>query len=334
MTETPSSSTVFAAFDGGGSTTRALIASEDGKILAIGRSGPSNPNIVGTQAAARALQDAWSAAWVSVQLEARAISAAYFGVAGAALWQLDGEAEELLGWLPRVSSATLQLDHDLSIALAGGLSGRPGIALIAGTGSAGFARNDAQQTARCGGGGALLDDAGSGYWLGLAALRETHRVLDARNEPSGLSQAIVEATGARDAASLLGWIHHTPTVEQRAKIAALARIVLQQARQGDMTARRFRDAGADELALIAVTLAKKLFPRTTPEITISGGLSQDSEYVETVQLAVMDHLGSDVKIARPEHTPLVGALILAFASLGKTVPADVLSRADALPGAS
>jgi N-acetylglucosamine kinase-like BadF-type ATPase len=37
----------------------------------------------------------------------------------------------------------IHVDHDIRIALAGGLSGRPGIALIAGTGSSCFGMNAA-----------------------------------------------------------------------------------------------------------------------------------------------------------------------------------------------
>lgn len=340
MAESPQSPAVFAGFDGGGSTTRALIASADGTLLGAGAAPGSNPNDIGAAAAARHLEQAWHAAWEDAGTAPQPVTAAFFGIAGAARLVDEGRDRELTDWLPRAQgvvsggdTAAIQLDHDLRTALAGGLEGRPGIVLVAGTGSAGFGRDASGRTARCGGGGPLLDDGGSGYWLGLRALQEALRAHDGRAGESSLAQAIAAQAGGTGSGSLLAWLEGV-RADQRAAVAALGALVLQQASQGDTTAQRLRAQGAAELALIARTLAAKLFPGATVPVLFTGGLSQDPEYRELVRAALTSAGRADAApvLVAAMHPPLVGALLLALESAGVTASPALLGRADARAG--
>jgi N-acetylglucosamine kinase-like BadF-type ATPase len=333
LAESPQSAAVFAGFDGGGSTTRALIASADGTLLGAGAAPGSNPNDTGVSAAARNLEQAWRAAWRDAGGEPQPVTAAFFGVAGASRLVDEGRDAELTGWLPHTRSAgggAIRLDHDLRTALAGGLEGRPGIVLVAGTGSAGFGRDASGRTARCGGGGPLLDDVGSGYWLGLRALQETLRAHDSRADESSLTRAIAAHVGGTGSGRLLAWLEATHA-DQRAAIAALGRLVLQQASQGDAAAQSLRAEGAAELALVARTLAAKLFPGTAVPVLFTGGLSQDPEYRELVRAALPSagRAHAAPVLVAAMHPPLVGALLLALESAGVNASAALLGRADA-----
>ena len=68
--------------------------------------------------------------------------------------------------------------NDALVALEAGAPGRPGVVLIAGTGSIAYGRNAQNQSARAGGWGYMLGDEGSGYWIGRAALRAVLREAD------------------------------------------------------------------------------------------------------------------------------------------------------------
>jgi N-acetylglucosamine kinase-like BadF-type ATPase len=87
------------------------------------------------------------------------------------------------------------VDHDCRIALAGGLSGRPGMVQIAGTGSSTFGVNASGESWRAGGWGQLISDEGSGYWLGVQAMQTAVRAFDGRLPPTLLLRK-VETTSA------------------------------------------------------------------------------------------------------------------------------------------
>src|SRR5690606_5383094 len=69
---------------------------------------------------------------------------------------------------------------DGETALYGAFAGGPGILLIAGTGSVGYARGEDGRVERCGGWGMLVGDEGSGFGLGRAGLRAALRSADGR----------------------------------------------------------------------------------------------------------------------------------------------------------
>jgi N-acetylglucosamine kinase-like BadF-type ATPase len=90
----------------------------------------------------------------------------------------------------------VQVDHDIRIALAGGLSGRPGIALIAGTGSSCFGINAAGERWQAGGWGHLISDEGSSYWFGWNAIRLAAGACDGRWETTRCGRRCCASLGS------------------------------------------------------------------------------------------------------------------------------------------
>ena len=84
------------------------------------------------------------------------------------------------------------VDHDCRIALAGGLSGRVGIVQICGTGSSTFGINQAGEGWRTGGWGKTISDEGSGYWLGVQAMRSAVRTFDGRDPETVLLPRVLD----------------------------------------------------------------------------------------------------------------------------------------------
>src|SRR6185436_17233044 len=124
------------------------------------------------------------------------------------------------------------IDHDCRIALAGGLSGRPGIVLIAGTGSSCFGMNAAGEAWRSGGWGHLLADEGSGYWLGVKGLEAAVRAYDGRGAPTALLDQLQRHLGLPDMNDIMHRLYVTGM--SRAELAALAPIVIAAAADGDI----------------------------------------------------------------------------------------------------
>jgi hypothetical protein len=81
---------------------------------------------------------------------------------------------------------------DGAIALEGALGGCPGILLIAGTGSVGYARGADGRVERCGGWGMIVGDEGSAWSLGRNGLAAALRAADGRGPHTPLLPQLLE----------------------------------------------------------------------------------------------------------------------------------------------
>ena len=184
---------VVLGVDGGGTKTHAVIIDETGRTLGEGFGGPTNIDDHDLETATVHLETAVNQARANAQLKNEPFDAAFLGIAGVVSaadkalvrkfsWRLELTCSPPAG--PHATGPEqLGVDHDARVALAGGLSCRPGMVLIAGTGSACFGMNAAGEHHLAGGWGHLLSDEGSGYWLGLEALRAAVRGFDGRGPP-------------------------------------------------------------------------------------------------------------------------------------------------------
>jgi N-acetylglucosamine kinase-like BadF-type ATPase len=166
---------LFAGIDGGGTKTRAVIANRQGEILGLGVAGPSSLAAASHAMRCENIGSAIQSALAPKGLEADSLASLFLGVASVATkadCNTVREAVDELGWC---WVEHVNVDHDIRIALEGGLAGREGIALIAGTGSSCYGRRHDGQAWQAGGWEHLLDDAGSGYDLAIQGLRAVVR---------------------------------------------------------------------------------------------------------------------------------------------------------------
>lgn len=336
---TPATETIpfYAGIDGGGSTTRVLIASEDGAVAGQGHAGPCNPNSVGLHAAVGAIAEAFAAAWNAAGFShgpghaahpgAHRIAAAFFGIAGFTAFPNREELQHQLATLPWLSGARVEVDNDLRIAWAGALGGDPGVVVIAGTGSAAYGRTHDGRSARSGGGGPLLDDGGSGAWLAARALHAALRDSDGRGPKTALTAAAQAFFQAESALEVAGRV--ASGAIDRAALARFAAIVLDQAEAGDAEAQRVVQSGAEELADAADAVRRSLFADGPVAISLSGGLSSVSSYARRFQQAAAARMPT-AKFLSARYSPLAGAMTLAANLGGARHPRALIAAAERL----
>lgn len=191
----------------------------------------------------------WLTREVGVALNSElGIQAVMIGAAG--IW---GEAEyskyhelfihdwlTLFAYKPRVAVCS---DPELVLYAANGLN--PGIVLIAGTGSVAVQRTRGLLK-KVGGWGPHLDDAGSGFHIGLLAMRAVAAAIDGRGSSTRLIEAVAELAGvpATDQARLSD-ILRSGTL----RVALLAEKVFDYAQKGDAAAHEICNTAAAALAL-------------------------------------------------------------------------------------
>ncbi|MBU6399980.1 MAG: N-acetylmuramic acid 6-phosphate etherase, partial [Verrucomicrobia bacterium] len=165
-------------------------------------------------------------------------------------------------------------NHDLETALAAAELESPGwaaarVIVLSGTGSCCYGRGPAERTAKVGGWGHVLGDKGSGYEIGLRALKAIVYYYDRDGVWSRLGQAILRRLCCNEPNDLIGWAQGT----DKRQIAALAVEVFRAWNHGDRIARDILAGAADSLARDAASCARRLERRGSPvRFFLTGGV--------------------------------------------------------------
>jgi N-acetylglucosamine kinase-like BadF-type ATPase len=303
--------TLVLGIDGGGTRTRAALADRSGRLCGFGTAGPSNYQAVGIEVAGSNIAEAVAGAWRHAGGEMTAVSAAFLGMAGV-VSEDDRRAIAAVAESQGLAHA-IEVDHDIRSALAGGLAGRPGIALIAGTGSSCYGRRADGTCWRSGGWGYLIDDIGSGYWLGVQGLAAITRAYDGRGEATSLAGPLMERLSMRNMDAVL----HLAGVGglSRSEIAGLAPLVLRTASYGDRVARTIVARGADELARMVEAVMLRLGWDGDAPVMMTGGLTSDPYFCEALRRAIARRAPAAV-LTETILPPVLGAALLALELAG------------------
>jgi len=304
--------------DAGGTKTLAVMADDTGHLCGLGSAGPGNADGVGEQIAEQSLRDAIVRARGAAGDVAP--SAVFAGIAGVVSGADRGLAREVLAETAG-SNASIEVDHDCRIALAGALSGRPGIVVIAGTGASVFGRNAEGADWRANGWGSLFGDEGSSYWVAMEGVRAALRAEDGRGPQTLLGELLFSKLGITDANDLLSGTRRNAW--SRPELAALAPLVTSAAEAGDDVAQALIGRAADELAGSVAAVARGLgFSDTHVEVALVGGLLRSHLVRRDLQSRVLALLPA-AALVEPELPPVVGAVLLALARLHHTAPANL-----------
>jgi len=232
--------------DGGGTRTRASIVDGE-RVLAFGENGSIKRLRVGAETAEENLRALLKD--VFAQAELHGVKAASAGVASATM---PGVKEWITAVFDDFGVERSEVVGDEVIALDGAFKGGPGILQIAGTGSncIGRAPDGGRETA--GGWSSRLGDEGSGYWIGLHAVRRALHALD-REEPTRILEVVGELWRTTTIEELVNRGDSTPGPD----FAALAPAINQLAEEGDTVALGvLRQAAADLSESVLLVRAK------------------------------------------------------------------------------
>jgi N-acetylglucosamine kinase-like BadF-type ATPase len=309
--ETPRAA-LYLGVDGGGTRTRAAIVAADGRMVGHGEAGPSNPRSVGRDAARDAIADAVRIARRESGAPDGPFAAAFLGLAGVASARDRDEARAIVRELALAPDEAIGVDHDLRIALAGGLGGEPGIVLIAGTGSSCYGRTSEGISWRSGGWGPLIDDVGSGYWIGVRSLAAVARAIDGRGAPTSLRDSLGGAIGLDDVEDLLRMTGRDGLARDR--IASLAPVVLAADAEGDAVAHEIVRSGIDELARMVQAVAQNLgWLSESVSLVFTGGLATNTTVRNELELVIAKR-AENVRMVDAQLSPVMGAAHLALHS--------------------
>lgn len=238
--------------DGGGTHTRASIvdssAANGKETLAFAESGSIKRLRVGAQAAQENLRALLTE--VYAQAGVKALDAASVGVASATM---PGIPEWITAVLREFGIEKSEVVGDEVIALDGAFKGGPGILQIGGTGSNTIGRAPNGSLECAGGWSSRLGDEGSGYWIGLHAIRRALNAFD-REEPTQVLKRVGEIWGTPTLEALVNLGDSTPGPD----FAALAPAISELAEQGDAVATGVLKQAAADLVNFVLLVRSKL----------------------------------------------------------------------------
>ncbi len=306
--------------DGGGSATRTVIISTEGEALATAKAGPSNPITIGAERALANILEAVDEA--SARCGVHEFLASRLGVAGTDLSRL---RQELLDGM-RPSFGDTAIFSDAASALAGGTGCRPGVVVIAGTGSIAYGENRLGETARAGGWGWRLGDEGSGYTIGLKAIMAALRAHDGRGPETVLKQKIVSHLRLGRIEDIIDWVYE-PGREPR-DVAYLVPLVREAEAEGDEAAALVMAEAGAELGFVANAVIRRLGMSGEFPVSLNGGVFKQSSVYTIAFEEVVRREAPGCALIKPRMPPLLGSGLLALRSLGVTVDEALLQRVE------
>lgn len=300
--------------DGGGTSLRVVVVDTNMQVLHQVQGETANPSIIGEAESAARIQQGVTMALHQAGVTQADVRAVGIGIAGAsAVYAEDWLRATVRVILPGVFVAP---SSDNEIALVGAHAARRGVLLLSGTGSVAFGINEAGESRQIGGWGYLMGDEGSGYWIGMEALRAIVRAQDQRSPDTALTTLVLEHLGLSHPVELIRWLYRgkdSPAdaasrgVPRNREVAALSGLVMAAAESGDKVANRIIDTAAIELADHCRAVIRVLAIQDA-HVGFAGGLLTNNTLLRQ---RVIDTFGSDVKIITPRYPPVVGAALLA-----------------------
>jgi N-acetylglucosamine kinase-like BadF-type ATPase len=310
------------AVDGGNSKTDVALVSQDGEVLATGRSGPFVPQREGVAAAVAVVEKALAGLG--------GVPAGGFAHVSACLAGADLPVEEealAREFAAKGFGADIVVRNDTFALLRAGASGPWGVAVVCGAGINAVGVSPGGTVARFPALGRLSGDWGGGYGLAEEALWHAIRAEDGRGVPTALADLVTSHFGTRSVEELVLELHFGRLDVER--LHELAPGVLAVAAAGDAVAGSLAERQAEEVAVMAEVCLRRLGLLETPaEVVLGGGLLTARDPLLTSLLdAAFALRAPKAELVVADAPPVLGAALLALDHLAAPEPAKARLRA-------
>ncbi|MGB0579585.1 MAG: N-acetylmuramic acid 6-phosphate etherase [Limisphaerales bacterium] len=261
-------SPIFLGVEGGATHSVCLLSDSKGNILKRVEVGPANILLLRDAQFTKLLRQIKKSF-----ADCPAPSAVCLGLAGAhgpeEFERIRRCAEKVWPKLP------LKPTHDLETALASlekiqpaRKPAPPRVLVLSGTGSC-FVGKHEDKWARFGGWGHVIGDKGSGYEIGLRALKACAFYFDRDGRWTRLGERVLRALNMNHPRDLIPWSPHA----SKSEIAVVAKEVFAAKKERDPIAKDILTGAANSLAKDAISCARKLVPKdATVQFVLAGSI--------------------------------------------------------------
>jgi len=296
----------YIAIDGGSTRSKGLIAHEDLRVLHRASAGCANYHLVGLEGAEKTLLTLIESLCSAAGVSSKEIEGFCFALSGVSRPRDIRNIEEMLRrhLLHRKST----IISDAEAAFLGGTSKEAGLAVISGTGSVVFGKNKAGKTKKVSGHGHLIEDPGSGYDIGIRALRAMIAASEGRGERTRLSKRVLDALSLKEEDDIVPWLYSLD--DPKVTIARLAPTVIAASEERDRIAEEILRSASEELADSAVFTATYLgLTDESFDVVLTGGVFLNNPAYFHLMQSILSERMPYANPMRPENDPAYGALV-------------------------
>lgn len=253
--------------DSGGTSTKATAYDKDGKTLRTVQTGFGNP-LIDRGKAVRHLEEAVEA--IFQELPQEECTQIVFGIAGLDSGDFRTDLEEHFIKYPM----PIHFLNDAWLAYFAALQNSDGILVISGTGSIAIGMKDGQKY-RSGGWGNLLGDEGSAYAIAHQMIKNVLVAYDTGTSASVLNKTLLEFFNTESIFEIVQYVYQ----HKKDEIAALAKIVVAVADQGDEEAVMILEQAGHQLALLVKRLITQMSAQNHVKVAVSGSVLKNNAIV-------------------------------------------------------
>jgi N-acetylglucosamine kinase-like BadF-type ATPase len=304
--------------DGGGTRTIVQVADLSGEVVAESESGSSNYKSVGIKIAKENINKAvFKVIDLLNNSKEFTFKNACFGLSGNDSCE-DRDIYHKIIFNSKIKDylnpASTIICNDTRIGLAAGSNSKNGIMIICGTGSNCYGINEEGKEAKVNGWDYILGDEGSGYAVGIKALRALMKAYDGRGENTLLFKTILEDLNIKNVSELIRWAYIDSFSKD--KIAAIAKTVCRTAEMGDRISIKILEEEAMEAVNSVTVVANKLnIADKKFDLVFVGNLFKCEKYFKSVLMKKLKSKFTQINFMPLTEKPVEGAIKLALGNL-------------------
>ncbi|MBQ9940475.1 MAG: acyl-CoA reductase [Clostridia bacterium] len=296
----------YLGIDSGGTKTLFTLCDSDGNIVNTHRSGAGYFFSIGEKGIFDLLKDGFEKCTAGINPDD------VYTYCGMTLVGEHQSIDTALEHIQKKIGFKIEFGNDVMCAAAGSLMFRPGIHLIAGTGSNAIGFDLDGNSALSGGWGCeIRGDEASAYYLSIEMLHEFTKQADFRHPRTILYDCVREYFNIKNDFEICDYLTNKINMD-RETIASHAVLATQLYQKGDTAIKRIFDNAAFELCQTALSIKNRLNFGETVDVSYSGGVFKSGEAILT---PLEDKLKSNgMTLHKPCAEPVIGAVLLAARS--------------------
>jgi N-acetylglucosamine kinase-like BadF-type ATPase len=301
----------FLGIDVGSSKTHALIADASGHCLGFGKARGGNHQGVGYEGLANVLQQSCNLACQMANSTPGEIAGAGFGIAG---YDFPSDREPHLEAIAKLGlSCSVEVVNDGVNGLLAGTTHGIGVNVTAGSGVNCCGRGPNGEEGRIVGNGSSFGEFGGGIEIVWKGLHMVNYAWIKRIPPTALTAIYLDATGAKDELDLMEGLsnnnyHLFPFIAVK---------IFEAAHAGDSIARKVLQWAGEELAWLAISVARQIgMENKEVEIVQSGSVFAGGELLTGPMRQILYQHVPKAIISRLDGPPVVGPVILGMRMAG------------------
>lgn len=296
----------YVGIDGGGTKSRLVAVDTNRKVVGEALGGSTNLSSNSRTEVWNNLNDLFSEGFEKNKLEISDCLGLCIGSAG-----LDSSRskDDMVRIIQEMGFACpISAVNDSQLVLAAATKGEPGVVVISGTGSIAYGLDENGNTIRCGGWGHLIDDGGSGYWMGKEALKAALCAFDGRGPQTVLVDMFKREFKIETLSDCVDIIYRRLN---KSDISRYSFYVEKGAMAEDKVCISIVRNAARELFNLADAVLKRLGSNDL-SVIVSGGNILNNKLLNKMFVKIMKEAYPRVLVVELSQKPVTGAVHLAM----------------------